>query len=153
VVAHRLAVNSTPTANLARTVRSAEAVLPDVPLASIPRRMLARLIDYLIFLVPAIVAAAAIPSATIGFPVFFVLLIAGGAQDILGTARWGQSAGKALFGIRVIDERSHRPPDLWHAFLRWWLPALLPPLLVWVTWDKRRQGIHDKAAETFVVRA
>jgi uncharacterized RDD family membrane protein YckC len=153
VFTHRLAVNSTPTTNVARTVRSAEPELPDVPLASIPRRMLARLIDYLILLVPAIVAAAAIPSSEVGFPVFFVLLIAGAAQDVLGTARWGQSVGKALMGIRVIEEHGHGPPDLWHALLRWWLPTLLPPLLVWATWDKRRQGIHDRAAETLVVRA
>ena len=121
------------------------------PLASIPRRMLARLVDLLILLVPAITAAVLIPSGEVGFAVFVVLLIAGAAQDILGTARWGQSIGKALFGIRVVNERDRRPPDLWHAFLRWWLPSLLPPLLVWATWDKRHQGIHDKVAETLVV--
>ena len=123
------------------------------PLASIPRRILARLVDLAIELVPAIGAAALIPTALIGFPVFMVLLLAGAAQDILGTARWGRSAGKALLGIRVIDEHSAQPPDLWHSFLRWWIPGLLPPLLVWATWDKRRQGIHDKAAETLVIRA
>lgn len=145
-------MTETPTTTSARRVRPANPELPSVPLASIPRRALARLIDYLLLLVPAIVAAAAIPSTAVGFPVFFLLLIAGAAQDIIGTARWGKSAGKALFGIRVIDEHDHQPPDLWHAFLRWWLPTLLPPLLVWATWDKRRQGIQDKAAETLVVR-
>lgn len=114
--------------------------------------MLARLVDLLILFVPAAVAAVAIPSTAVGFPVSLVLLLAGAAQDIFGTKRWGKSIGKALFGIRVIDEHEGRPPDLWHAFLRWWLPSFLPPLLVWATWDERRQGIHDKAAETLVVR-
>jgi uncharacterized RDD family membrane protein YckC len=122
-------------------------------LASIPRRLFARFVDIVIFLVPAISAAALIPSSALGFAVFMFLLLAGAAQDIFGTARWGQSIGKALMRISVVTERDRRPPDLWHAFLRWWIPALLPPLLVWATWDKRRQGIHDKAAETLVVRA
>lgn len=123
-------------------------------LASIPRRTVARLVDFGIEFVPAVAAAVAMPTTTtaISFPVFIILLFAGAAQDVVGTARWGQSAGKALLGIRVIDERSGRPPDLWHSFLRWWIPGLLPPLLVWATWDERRQGIHDKAAETLVVR-
>jgi uncharacterized RDD family membrane protein YckC len=126
---------------------------PKVPLASISRRMTARLVDLVVEFVPAIVAAIAIHSSAIGFTVFMLLLLGGMAQDILGTAHWGQSVGKALLGIRVIDEHSGLPPDLWHAFLRWWMSGLLPPLLVWATWDKRRQGIHDKAAETLVVRA
>lgn len=126
--------------------------LHDVPLASIPRRTLARVVDLVIFFVPAIIAAALFSPDALSFAIFFLLLMAGAAQDILGTARWGKSIGKALFGIRVSDEREQRPPDLWHASLRWWLPLLMPPLLAWVTWDKRRQGIHDKAAETLVVR-
>lgn len=115
--------------------------------------MIARLVDLIVQFVPAIVAAATIPNSAIGFAVFMLLLLGGVAQDIFGTARRGQSVGKALLGIRVIDERFGLPPDLWHAFLRWWITGLLPPLLIWATWDDRRQGIHDKAAETLVVRA
>jgi uncharacterized RDD family membrane protein YckC len=115
--------------------------------------MAARLVDVVIALGPAIAVAVAIPSARLAFPAFVVCLIGGAAQDIFGTARWGKSVGKALLGIRVVNERSGMPPDLWHAFLRWWLPSLLPPLLVWATWDSRRQGIHDKAAETLVLRS
>jgi uncharacterized RDD family membrane protein YckC len=122
-------------------------------LASIPRRTFARMVDLAILFVPAIAAAALLPSGALGFAIFMVLLIASAAQDIFGTARWGQSIGKWLMKIRVVNERSRRPPDLWHAFLRWWIPSLLPPLLVWATWDERRQGIHDKAAETLVVNA
>jgi uncharacterized RDD family membrane protein YckC len=122
-------------------------------LASIPRRMFARLIDLAILLAPAIAAVALLPSGALGVAVFMVLLLAGAAQDIFGTARRGQSIGKWFMRIRVVDERNQHPPDLWHAFLRWWIPSLLPPLLVWATWDERRQGIHDKAAETLVIRA
>jgi uncharacterized RDD family membrane protein YckC len=122
-------------------------------LASIPRRAVARLIDLTLTFAPAIIAAVTIPTAAVGFPAFMLLLLAGAGQDIFGTARWGQSVGKALLGIRVVNEHSGQLPDLWHSFLRWWIPSLLPPLLVWATWDERRQGIHDKAAETLVVRA
>jgi uncharacterized RDD family membrane protein YckC len=130
---------------------SAVPDLSEVRLASIPRRATARAIDYAITFVPAIIVAVEVHGIG-GFLLFFVVLLACASQDPIGTARWGKSIGKALLGIRVVDERTLRPPDLWHAFLRWWIPGLLPPLLVWATWDKRRQGIHDKAAETLVVR-
>lgn len=134
-------------------MRVSHRVAPEPPLAPIPRRVLARGVDLLLEFGPAILAAVLIPSSVVGFAAFMLLLIAGAAQDILGTARWGKSIGKALLRIRVVDEHSQQPPDLWHAFLRWWLPTLLPPLLVWATWDERRQGIHDKAASTLVVRS
>jgi uncharacterized RDD family membrane protein YckC len=129
---------------------TAAPVVP--PLASIPRRALARIVDYLLFFVPVIVAAVEVPGIG-GLLLVFAVMLAGAAQDVVGTARWGRSLGKALFGIRVVNERTLAPPDLTHAFLRWWLPTLLPPFLVWATWDARRQGIHDKAAETLVVRS
>ena len=130
---------------------TSSAELSELRLASIPRRAIARAIDFAIAFVPAIVVAVEVDGAG-GLALFFMALFAGACQDTIGTARWGKSIGKALLGIRVVDERTLRPPDLTHAFLRWWLPNLLPPLLVWVTWDKRRQGIHDKAAETLVIR-
>jgi uncharacterized RDD family membrane protein YckC len=123
----------------------------ELRLASIPRRAIARAIDFAIAFVPVIVVAVEVHGAG-GFALFFFVLLAGAGQDVIGTHRWGKSIGKALLGIRVVDERTLRPPDLLHAFLRWWIPGLLPPLLVCVTWDKRRQGIHDKAAETLVIR-
>ena len=129
---------------------SAGPELSELRLASISRRVIARAIDFLIWFVLAVVVAVEVPGAG-GTALFLVVLLAGAAQEIFGTARWGKSFGKALLGIRVIGERTLRPPDLWHAFLRWWLFVLLT-LLVLITWDERRQGIHDKAAETLVIR-
>ena len=129
---------------------SASPELSELRLASISRRVIARAIDFLIWFVAAIVVAVEVPGAG-GLALFLVVLVVGAAQEVIGTARWGKSIGKALFGIRVVVERTLRPPDLWHGFLRWWLLVLLQ-LLVLITWDKRRQGIHDKAAETLVIR-
>ena len=110
-----------------------------------------RFVDHVLCWGVAIVVVAATEASTLGLVLFFVFVFAGAAQEILGTARWGKSVGKALLGIRVVDAHGGRPPDLLHAWLRWWIPGLLPPLVVWASWDAQRQGIHDKAAETLVV--
>ena len=60
---------------------------PEGQLASIPRRIVARLVDLAVMFVPAITSTIAIRSEALGFSVFVLLLLGGAAQDILGTAR------------------------------------------------------------------
>lgn len=67
----------------------------------------------------------------------------------------GQTPGKRLFGIRVV-RLDGKPMTWWYSFERFggyaagFTTGLLGFAQVW--WDRNRQGIHDKIAETVVIR-
>lgn len=70
--------------------------------------------------------------------------------------RTGQSLGKSVLRIRLVDERTGRPIGTWRALARDLVHVIdllsccggyLMPL-----WDARRQTIADKVAGTLVVR-
>ena len=81
----------------------------------------------------------------------------------VGATAWrGATVGKWTWRICVVrEEDPTRPPTLGRAFTRWAVPqaaGLLPfpgtglvPCL-WLLRDHRRQGAHDKAARTLVLR-
>jgi uncharacterized RDD family membrane protein YckC len=66
----------------------------------------------------------------------------------------GFTPGQALFGLRVIRSDG-RPVNLGRAVLRLigYLVAALPLFLgfIWILFDNRRQGWHDKIARTYVI--
>jgi hypothetical protein len=71
-------------------------------------------------------------------------------------ALWnGYTPGKRLLGIRVI-RLDGRPVGWWIAFERFggYAASLATGLLGFaqIFWDRNRQGIHDKIAETVVIR-
>ena len=78
----------------------------------------------------------------------FVLLI--GFWSILGA-----TPGKVLMDCRVVDAASGGPLSLRQAFLRafGYLVSMLPLYLgfLWIAWDSRKQGFHDKIAGTVVL--
>lgn len=63
--------------------------------------------------------------------------------------------GKLLLGCRVVDARRGRPPGWGRALLRYlgYFVSALPLGLgfLWILWDRRKQGFHDKIAGTVVV--
>ena len=63
--------------------------------------------------------------------------------------------GKLLLGCQVVDLRSGRSLRLGQALLRYlgYFVSALPLGLgfLWIIWDKRKQGFHDKIAGTVVV--
>jgi uncharacterized RDD family membrane protein YckC len=70
--------------------------------------------------------------------------------------RGGQSFGKRFIGVRVV-RTDGRPIDYQTAVLRHIVGYPLSILLfglgvVWMLWDRRRQGWHDKLAKTVVVK-
>ncbi len=76
----------------------------------------------------------------------------------------GQTVGKMITGVRVVSTDNGGIPGWGKAIGRWLilnLPAAIPNvgllavLLVYLspTWDKKRQGWHDKVVSTVVVRA
>ncbi|MFJ8658656.1 RDD family protein [Streptomyces sp. NPDC093795] len=151
------------------------------PLAESGRRILARIIDWLII---------AIPLAIIGIPfdiytratengndfgdtvnslnggsqlVFqLITIVAYVAYDTVMTARNGQTIGKKLMKLRVAMLNDGSTPPMSQSLLRavvLWLPALICCACLWpllililILVDKPyKQGLHDKAAKTVVV--
>jgi uncharacterized RDD family membrane protein YckC len=65
--------------------------------------------------------------------------------------------GKLLLGCRVVNAVGGGPLSLRQALLRClgYLVSTLPLLLgfVWIAFDRRRQGLHDKLASSLVILA
>ena len=71
-----------------------------------------------------------------------------GVEVYLLTALTGFTVGKRLTGIRVA-RLDGRPVGLWWSFVRTvLLLTVIPPLV----YDRDLRGLHDKAANTVVVR-
>ncbi|AJF65412.1 RDD family protein [Streptomyces vietnamensis] len=151
------------------------------PLADTGRRILARLIDWVIIAVP--LAIIGIPfdiyqratrngdgfdntvnSLNGGSQLVFQLItiVAYIAYDTVLTAKNGQTIGKKLMKLRVAMLNDGTTPPMSQSLLRavvLWLPALVCCACLWpllllilIMVDKPyKQGLHDKAAKTVVV--
>jgi uncharacterized RDD family membrane protein YckC len=66
----------------------------------------------------------------------------------------GQTPGKALLGLRIV-RRDGRRLSVWRSFVRYvayWVSAI--PLFlgfIWILFDRRHEGWHDKIAGTNVI--
>ena len=88
------------------------------------------------------------------------------AYEIWPTARWGQTLGKRIMGIKVVHAATGEAPGWGKSFGRWAVPTLPAtlPFVQYIGWiftvlcylslghDPVYQGWHDKAAGTLVVR-
>ena len=67
----------------------------------------------------------------------------------------GQTPGKMIVGIKVIRTDSS-PLDWTHAFVRYlgYFVCVLTVFLgfIWIAFDPKKQGLHDKLADTYVVK-
>ncbi|WP_354640740.1 RDD family protein [Kitasatospora camelliae] len=85
-----------------------------------------------------------------------VLVLFGFLYEVRPTARSGQTFGKRLARIKVVDTRRPEPPSGARSFVRWLvrqLGVLVPVGLLWPLFDRRnRRGWQDRAARTRVVR-
>ena len=65
--------------------------------------------------------------------------------------------GKMAIGARIVDARTGEPPSTAQCVGRYlaYFPAMIPLLLgvIWVAFDPRKQGWHDKLAGTVVVKS
>ena len=75
----------------------------------------------------------------------------------IGFWTWlGRTPGLMLFGLRVAKEADGTPPGFARSVLRYvgyvlsWIALFIG--FIWVAFDSRKQGWHDKIAGTFVVR-
>jgi uncharacterized RDD family membrane protein YckC len=125
---------------------------PSGPRTSFGRRFVAYLIDAIILGVPYGIAYG-IGGETLAGLVALVVNAAyftwleGGAS--------GQTVGKKVMGIRVIDFRSGGPIGYGRALGRYFARILsaLPLLLgyFWMLWDREKQTWHDKLVTSVVV--
>ena len=139
--------------------------------ADILTRVGARLLDGVILAVPTVALLLAfgdldLEAGRTATPVWVAAatVVMAALYEIVLIAMSGQTIGKRVLGIQVVDVVTGRPPRLSGATLRYLVPgvpSLLPVpgapllgLLVWLsaTWSPTRQGWHDRAAGTVVVR-
>ena len=150
-----------------------------VELASVGARLGARVLDWIIMIIGYIVllviglgAALGTDSdsddasaLSIGAILVTVLLIAvvGIIYEVTMIALKGQTVGKMATSIKVVRADNGLVPGWGKSISRWIIPAVLAfiPLVGWIlsllvyislTWDRARQGWHDKAAATLVVK-
>ncbi|MEO8285575.1 MAG: RDD family protein [Chloroflexota bacterium] len=77
------------------------------------------------------------------------------AYHVIQWTLWGQTLGKNLMGIKVVD-RDGKKPQFGRSLLR--MTGYIPSFLLGgiggfllIAFDPRRQALHDKIAETYVV--
>jgi uncharacterized RDD family membrane protein YckC len=134
--------------------------VPDPNLASLGDRFIAHFIDYIIFVLGLVLALTIIVMAansyTLGgqiigvigrlsiFPVIFYRLCADGLEG-------GQSYGKRLMKICVIDATSGKPCTFLKSLLRQ-IPSLLLGIIdIAFIFSQSRQRLGDTIANTIVV--
>jgi uncharacterized RDD family membrane protein YckC len=143
-----------------------------LPLASIGQRAVARLVDTLLFAVPGAVLLARYleidgDDVSIDAPFWLTLVLAAASAlyEVVFIAWRGQTLGKMLLRVRVVQIDDGRIPGVAKSAIRTLVPTVagaipfaLAPVLalgvyLYALVDRRRQGIHDKAAGTIVVHA
>ena len=70
----------------------------------------------------------------------------------------GQTFGRKIVGVRVIDEATGQPPGWGKAIGRSLFAAFISGQIVyigylWMLWDDKKQTLHDKVTSTHVIDA
>jgi len=98
-------------------------------------------------------------ASPIGFTswrIYLVYLTGLSLVYIIGFWIWrGQTPGKMIVGIKVI--RTDSSPITWQYACRRYLGYIASTLIlcigfIMIAFDKRKQGLHDKIADTYVVK-
>lgn len=76
---------------------------------------------------------------------------------IWAVAKSGQTWGRKIVGIRVINEQTGAPPGWGKAIGRTLFAGFISAQILyigylWMLWDDKKQTLHDKVASTHVVR-
>jgi uncharacterized RDD family membrane protein YckC len=119
------------------------------PRASFGLRLGAYLIDSLVFIVPYFILLAIEPALVL---LMFIAVIAYFIYFEGGPT--GQTIGKKVCGIRVVDFATGGPIGFGRGALRYIgrIPSSILLLgYLWMLWDPEQQTWHDKIANTVVV--
>lgn len=95
-------------------------------------------------------------SNTIGVTSYVFNLTISILYFVVYQAKSGQTLGKKLMGIRVVNASGQRP-DMQTFFIREVIGKFASSIILgigylMILWDKKRQGLHDKIADTYVVK-
>ena len=120
------------------------------------RRVAASLLDSLIFTVLlTLLLGPAFANAPVSDPAGWLRVLLTLALTVALWLAFLGTPGKLLMGCVVLDATSLQPMHWRQAVLRYvaYLASLLPLMLgfLWVARDPRKQGFHDKIANTVVV--
>ena len=127
------------------------------------KRVLAFLIDSVILLTILLIAAVAIYGrqyielSTQGKTLLFDILVQGVLPALAAILFWryrGATPGKMLIGAKIVDARTLGKPSTGQLVGRYfaYIVSMFFMLgFVWIAFDKRKQGWHDRLAGTVVV--
>lgn len=150
--------------------RSAPIVPAGLHLASFARRIIGVVVDQIVITVPVFALFYSLgfspkDAITEGGAVWFTVTLTalGLTYETVGVWLWGRTLGKLLTGTRAVSVVDGGGLGFVRAFQRSLVPTALGaipqigPLLgigvyVYAFFDPLRQGIHDKAAGSIVVR-
>jgi uncharacterized RDD family membrane protein YckC len=83
--------------------------------------------------------------------------VAPAAATVLFWRFWQATPGKAMLSLRVVDADTGKTLSVGQAAVRYlcYILSMLPLCIgfIWVAFDRKKQGWHDKIAQTVVVRA
>ena len=69
--------------------------------------------------------------------------------------KMGATPGKWLLGCRIVDAKTHQAISWKQSLIRLggYVVSALPAYMgfFWMAWDKQKQGLHDKLAQTVVL--
>lgn len=86
-------------------------------------------------------------------PMLALTPIVFGVYCVLGWSLAGRTFGKALLGLRVVDHAG-RHPSVIRSIVRllgYIVSSIFWLGFIWIAFDSRRDGFHDKIARTHVV--
>ena len=136
---------------------------PAHDLAGFGQRLVARFIDGLLTAVPAALLFVTTRSETgVSWLLGFYLVVFGLSflNDVVLTTVKGGTIGKLMAGTRVVELPDRSPVGAGTSGRRWaamTVMSLIPFLglidNLWIFTGRMRQTLHDKFAETLVVRA
>jgi uncharacterized RDD family membrane protein YckC len=131
------------------------------------RRLVGFLIDFIILFVMSLPFAVLflgtdwLSNVEVPLELSITLEVISGVYYVVPTARRGQTLGKMVARTKVVDIDRGEIPTWTASFIRWAIPAAVGSIPVvglavvvvyaWLLWDRRNQGLHDKAARTIVL--
>ncbi|MGG5819832.1 RDD family protein [Falsiroseomonas sp. HW251] len=122
-------------------------------------RLLAQILD-LLWLLPLSALLSVIGALVNGGEISdlgeLMLNLIGALIVLLFWAERQGTPGKLVLGLKIVDAETGGTPTIGRLVLRYvgYLVSALPLGLgyLWIIWDARRQGWHDKMAGTVVIR-
>lgn len=135
-------------------------------------RIVAALLDYCVFYAAFIFSILGIVVAVTGINIFpgifikspisnpvllfmFLLVIPAGILSVFCWAVFSATPGKIIVGAKIVDASTGLKPSVTKLIIRYlaYILSAFPLGLgfIWITFDSRKQGWHDKLADTVVV--